>query len=247
MAPSGQRDFRPSTGREESTGTSNFPPFLAANGCRRTLSHNHKKPVNRPVSGFVAQSRWDVIAPASNHVLANPPPSPRRRRGQAQSTLDFLSAVLLYCIMNYSQQDIYSRVAQITVEDPTRTRNQIRHWVNKGLIPASEIRGSGVGTRRSYDLLAVCVGAALVRLSSIGRSGTALAVDAKVMTGVIQRYLKEDEPGPAFFVGLRDGAKSMLLAEMTSEPTVDLLKDVPGEAAWIVDIGGICRLARELA
>ena len=149
--------------------------------------------------------------------------------------------------MNYSQQDVYTRVAQITGEDPTRTRNQIRHWVNKGLIPASEIRGSGVGTRRSYDLLAVCVGTALVRLSSIGRSGAALVADAKVMTHVMEGYLKEGASGPAYFVGLRDGAKSMLLTEMMSEPTADLLKGLPGEAAWIVDVGGLCQLAREIA
>ncbi len=148
--------------------------------------------------------------------------------------------------MTYAQEDVYIRVAKVTGQDVTRTRNQIRHMVHKGLIPITEKRGSGVGTRRSYDLLSVCVGAALVRLSSIGRSGEALAADAKIMTHVMEGYLKKGASGPAFFVGLRDGAKSMILAEMTPEPTVDLLKDLPGEAAWIVDVGGLCRIAREL-
>ena len=74
----------------------------------------------------------------------------------------------------------------------------------------------------------------------------ALAADAKVMTGVMERYLNEGDSDPAYFIGLRDGARHLPLAEMTSEPTVDLLKDVPGEAAWIVDVGGLCRAAREL-
>lgn len=139
------------------------------------------------------------------------------------------------------------RVAKVTGEEPFRTRNQVRHWVNKGLIPASEKRGSGVGTRCSYDLLSVCVGAALVRLSSIGRSGEALATDAKVVTGFIKRYLREDNSSPADFIGLRDGAQSLVQAWMTSEPTVDLLINQPGEAAWIVDVGGICRIANETA
>ncbi len=149
--------------------------------------------------------------------------------------------------MTYTQQGLYTRVAKITGEEPSRTRNQVRHWVNKGLIPASEIRGSGVGTRRSYDLLAVCVGAALVRLSSIGRSGAALVADAGVMKGFFERYLAEDNPGPAYFIGLRDGAKSFLLAEITTEPTVELLRNVPGEGAWLVDVGGLCSLAKKIA
>ncbi len=149
--------------------------------------------------------------------------------------------------MEFTQQDLYTRVAKITGEEPSRTRNQVRHWVNKGLIPASEKRGSGVGTRRSYDLLSVCVGAALVRLSSIGRSGEALAADAFVVTGFFERYLRTDTSHPAYFVGLRDGAKGFLLAEMTSEPTVVLLQDRQGEAAWIVDVGGIGQRAKESA
>ena len=149
--------------------------------------------------------------------------------------------------MEITQQDLYTRVAKITGQELSRTRNQIRHWVNKGLIPASDKRGSGVGTRRSYDMLSVCVGAALVRLSSIGRSGEALAADSEVMTHFIKRYLHEDDSSPAYFVGLREGAKGFIQAEITSEPTVVLLKDRPGEAAWIVDVGGICRIAKELA
>ena len=149
--------------------------------------------------------------------------------------------------MTYAQEDVYIRVAKVTGQDVTRTRNQIRHMVHKGLIPITEKRGSGVGTRRSYDLLSVCVGSALVRLQSIGRSGEALAADAKVMTGHMERYLNKGDSSAAYFVGLRDGAKSMLQAEMMSEPTAALLKDVPGEAAWIVDVGGIIRLAKEHA
>ncbi len=148
--------------------------------------------------------------------------------------------------MTYAQEDVYIRVAKVTGQDVTRTRNQIRHMVHKGLIPITEKRGSGVGTRRSYDLLSVCVGAALVRLQSIGRSGEALAADAKIMTRVMERYLNEGKSAPAYFIGLRDGARHFVQAEMTSEPTVDLLKDVPGEAAWVVDVGGLCKIAREL-
>ncbi len=148
--------------------------------------------------------------------------------------------------MTYAQEDVYIRVAKVTGQDVTRTRNQIRHMVHKGLIPITEKRGSGVGTRRSYNLLSICVGAALVRLQSIGRSGEALAADAKVMTGVMERLLNEGGSAPAYFIGLRDGARHFVQAEMTSEPTVDLLKAVPGEAAWIVDVGGLCRAAREL-
>ena len=148
--------------------------------------------------------------------------------------------------MTYAQEDVYIRVAKVTGQDVTRTRNQIRHMVHKGLIPITEKRGSGVGTRRSYDLLSVCVGAALVRLQSIRRSGEALAADAKIMTRVMERYLNEGQSAPTYFIGLRDGARHFVQAEMTLEPTVDLLKDVPGEAAWVVDVGGLCKIAREL-
>ena len=148
--------------------------------------------------------------------------------------------------MAYAQEDVYVRVAKVTGQDVTQTRNQIRHLVNKGIIPITDKRGSGRGTRRSYDLLSVCVGAALLRLQSIGRSGEALAGDAKLMTRVMSKYLKEGDSAPAYFVGLRDGAKHFVRSYTAPEPTVDLLKDLPGEAAWIVDIGGIIRLAKEV-
>ena len=63
--------------------------------------------------------------------------------------------------MAYAQEDVYVRVAKVTGQDVTQTRNQIRHLVHKGIVPITDKRGSGRGTRRSYDLLSVCVAAAL--------------------------------------------------------------------------------------
>ncbi len=148
--------------------------------------------------------------------------------------------------MVYAQDDVYVRVAKVTGQDVTQTRNQIRHLIHKGIVPITDKRGAGRGTRRSYDLLSVCVGAALLRLQSIGRSGESLAGDAKLMTLVMSKYLKEGDSAPAFFIGLQDGAKHFVRSYMASEPTIHLLKDLPGEAAWVVDIGGICRLAKEV-
>jgi hypothetical protein len=142
-------------------------------------------------------------------------------------------------------QETVQRIAQITHQDPAFTRGQFRTWLSAGLIPAAEIRGEGVGTRRSYDREAVFVGAALVRLSRFGVQGEDLK-EKRALLGDAWKTLSESvaPPEPVFFVMAVGNSPGLVFSTFVAEPTAEaVLQDFEGGGAFILDVQGLFRLA----
>lgn len=145
-------------------------------------------------------------------------------------------------------QQVVERVVAITGADQEVTYNQFRVWVRKGLIPAAETHGTGVGTRRRYDRSIVALAAIMVRLSQLGVAGRELYYKARLVTGWLQHIrfpshqVAEAQIPPTYLVALAAGShRGMVLSEFTDTPTAAMLEQVPGGAAFVVDVAGIAR------
>lgn len=147
--------------------------------------------------------------------------------------------------MPFSMQGAVERIAEITGQEVAFTRNQFRTWLASGLIPALQESGEGVGTRRIYDAAAVFVGSVLVRLSQLGMSGQYLK---ELGEGAVFAFEKrKDELSRKYYmVGLPKGIKALVLYEFVCSPNLEeILSQVDGGAAFIVDVHSLYRLAIE--
>ena len=110
------------------------------------------------------------------------------------------------------------------------------------MIPVLETRGSGVGTRRTYDDAAVFVATSLVRLAQLGLQGEDLKIKARIIENAWRTYRPAE--APLYLVGLAPGSlRGLVFTRLASSPAEigELLQESPGGAAYIVDLHGLAK------
>jgi hypothetical protein len=65
----------------------------------------------------------------------------------------------------YSLQEVVVRISKATGIEEKLARNRFRHWVRLGFIRPVERFGTGTGTRRVYDEVAVGIGVILLKVN----------------------------------------------------------------------------------
>jgi len=142
-------------------------------------------------------------------------------------------------------QDVVRRIAAITDQEFAFTRGQFRTWVSSNLIPATEIRGEGLSTRRSYDNEAIFIGAALVRVSQMGIQGPELREKVESLRDAWAILTANPASGEAvYYIGAVGKSPGLVSSTFVSEPSADkVLRDFEGGAAFVIHVSGLFALA----
>ncbi len=124
------------------------------------------------------------------------------------------------------------RVAAIAGQDLQVTGDQLKAWVDGGLVPPLG------GARKAGDVAAIGVGAGMVKLAQVGLAEDALSKFAQVLRTLAAGPLPEHD---AWIVAVSGAAPAVICGRAQ---LIDALGRAKGESLVVLDVGALIRKAR---